>query len=280
MLNAFWRIFTMPVVENAEGIRCLTATNPGYMTLKGTNQYLLGRDEITVIDVALGSEDNMNGLLAEMGAMGGKTISKILLTHIHLDHCGGALAFKQRTGAQVGLSKVRAGYLGGEDFTYTEGDRIAYDGGELVVVFTPGHESGHCCFYEPQKKILFSGDHILGKGTTVVPAGDGNMSLYMESLERLLSLDIRLLLPGHGPLVTDPSAKIKEYIEHRLMREQQILQCLGEGRNSIGAMVEVIYEAYPAALMQVAHRSVEAHLLKLIEDKRVRQEGSHYYVVD
>ena len=270
----------MPVVENAEGIRRLTATNPGYMTLKGTNQYLLGKNEITVIDVALGSEDNMNGLLAEMAAMGGKTISKILLTHIHMDHCGGALAFKQRTGAQVGISKVRSGYLGGEDFTYTEGDRIAYDGGELIVVFTPGHESGHCCFYEPHEKILFSGDHILGMGSTVVPAGDGNMALYMESLEKLLSLEIRLMLPGHGPLITDPSAKIKEYIEHRLMREEQILQCLREDKHSISAMVEVIYEAYPAALMKVAHSSVEAHLLKLIEDKRVRRDGSQYYPID
>ena len=163
----------MPKVENAENVRCLTATNPGYMTLRGTNQYLLGRREITVIDVALGSDANLDGLLAEMEALGGDRITRILLTHIHMDHCGGALALKQRTGAEVGISRVRAGHLGGEDFTYVEGDRIAYDGGELEVVFTPGHEAGHCCFYEREKKILFSGDHILGKGTTVVPAARG-----------------------------------------------------------------------------------------------------------
>lgn len=268
----------MAVIENVEGIRYVTAANPGTMTLKGTNQYLLGKEVITVIDVALGSEENLAGLLSEASAMGGSRIEKILLTHIHMDHCGGALALKERTGAQVGISKVRAGYLGGEDFTYSEGDRVFYDGGELVVVFTPGHESGHCCFYEPEQKILFTGDHILGMGTTVVPAGDGNMAHYMESLRKLLSLDIRLLLPGHGPVVNDARAKIQEYIEHRLLREQQILACLREQRHTISAMVEVIYEAYPAALMQVAHRSVEAHLLKLIADDQVRREGSRYYL--
>ncbi len=266
----------MPEVENAENVRCLTAANPGYMTLRGTNQYLLGRGEVTVIDVALGSEANLDGLLAEMEALGGTRISRILLTHIHLDHCGGALALKQRTGAEVGVSRVRAGHLGGEDFTYVEGDRIAYDGGELEVVFTPGHEAGHCCFYEPERKILFSGDHILGKGTTVVPAGEGNMADYMASLEKLLSLDIRLLLPGHGPFVTDPLGKIREYIDHRLLREEQILQGLRDGRRTIGDLVAVIYADYPSALMRVAHSSVEAHLWKLMSEGRVRREGDRY----
>ena len=266
----------MPEVENAENIRCLTAANPGYMTLKGTNQYLLGRGEVTVIDVALGSDANLDGLLAEMEALGGTRISRILLTHIHLDHCGGALALKQRTGAEVGISQVRAGHLGGEDFTYSEGDRIAYDGGELEVVFTPGHEAGHCCFYEPERKILFSGDHILGKGTTVVPAGEGNMADYMASLEKLLSLDIRLLLPGHGPFVTDPLGKIREYIDHRVMREEQILRGLREGRRTIGDLAAVIYADYPSALMRVAHSSVEAHLLKLVAEGRARREGDRY----
>ena len=267
----------MPKVENADNIRCLTATNPGYMTLRGTNQYLMGRDEITVIDCALGSDENIAGLLAEVEALGGSRITRILLTHIHLDHCGGALALKKRTGAEVGISRVRAGHLGGEDFTYDEGDRIPYDGGELEVVFTPGHEAGHCCFYEREKKILFSGDHILGKGTTVVPAGEGNMVHYMESLEKLLSLDIRLLLPGHGPFVTEPMAKIREYIDHRLMREDQILQGLREGRQTIGDLVAVIYVDYPQALMRVAHSSVEAHLLKLIAEERVHREGDRYF---
>jgi glyoxylase-like metal-dependent hydrolase (beta-lactamase superfamily II) len=117
-------------------------------------------------------------------------------------------------------------------------------------------------------------------GTTVVPAGDGNMSDYLASLRKLLALDIRMLLPGHGPAVQDAYGKINEYIQHRLMREQQILDCLRQDRHTIAAMVEVIYESYPPALMQVAHRSVEAHLLKLIADQKVRQEGSCYSLID
>src|ERR1043166_8862653 len=110
-------------MQNLEHIRCFRAANPGYMTLDGTNQYLLGRDEVTVIDVALSSPENINGLLREAEAMGGKKITQILLTHTHRDHSGGALALKERTGAKLGVFRSRAGYVVG-DFTYTDGDEI------------------------------------------------------------------------------------------------------------------------------------------------------------
>jgi len=125
--------------RSLQHIRHFTAANPGYLTLQGTNQYLLGREEITVIDVALPGAENIDGILEQVERMGGKRIEKILLTHIHRDHCGGALALKKRSGAKLGISNLRAGYLGGEDFTYASGDRIPYDGGELTVVHTPGH---------------------------------------------------------------------------------------------------------------------------------------------
>jgi len=259
-------------------IRHFTAANPGYMTLEGTNQYLLGRDEITVIDVALGSSENIDGILAEMEAMGGKKIEKILLTHIHRDHCGGALELKKRCGAKVGIARVRAGYLGGEDFAYGEGERIPYDGGELKVVHTPGHESGHCCFYETKQEILFTGDHILGRGTTVIPPPDGDMALYIHSLEKLLGLKLRLLLPGHGLSIPDPYGKIKEYIEHRLMREREILQSLQEGLRTIPSIAARIYTGLAVPLTSMAQLSVEAHLIKLIKEGRVRREGESYSI--
>ncbi|MGH7773861.1 MAG: MBL fold metallo-hydrolase [Candidatus Binatia bacterium] len=265
-------------MQALEHIRHFTAANPGYMTLEGTNQYLLGRDEITVIDVALPSEQNVNGILEAVEAMGGKKIEKILLTHIHRDHSGGALALKKRSGAKLGISRLRAGYLGGEDFTYADGDKIPYDGGELVVVHTPGHESGHCCFYQPKHQILFTGDHILGRGTTVIPPPDGDMALYIQSLEKLLKLKILSLLPGHGPAAEDPYGKIKEYIEHRLMREQEVLRSLQNGHHTIPAITAAIYVGTPAALLSVARRSVEAHLLKLIKEGRVGKEGERYLI--
>ncbi len=257
-------------------IRHLTAANPGYMTLDGTNQYLLGREQITVIDVALGSSENLDAILEQVEAMGGKRVEKILLTHIHRDHSGGALALRKRCGAKLGISRLRAGFLGEEDFTYVNGDRIPYDSGELEVIHTPGHESGHCCFYEFRQEILFTGDHILGRGTTVIPPPDGDMAQYIRSLKRLLDLKIRLLLPGHGPAVADPYAKIKEYIEHRMMREREVIQSLREGDRTIPAIATKIYAELPVPLTNVARLSVEAHLLKLIEEGRVRKEGECY----
>ena len=189
-------------MSSSENIRRVTAANPGYMTLEGTNQYLLGKNEITVIDVAPESSSNINAILEQAEAMGGKKIEKILLTHIHRDHTGGALALKKRCGAKIGIFRGRAGYLGGEDFVYGDGETVTYDGGKLLVVHTPGHESGHCCFLEPEVEFLFTGDHILGRGTTVIPPGDGdNMTLYLQSLEKLVPLKMRRMFPGHGPAI-------------------------------------------------------------------------------
>lgn len=261
-----------------EHIRHFTASNAGYMTLEGTHQYLLGQEDITVIDVALAAQQNIDGILAQAEAMGGKKIEKILLTHIHSDHSGGALALKRRSGAKLGICRLRAGYVGGEDFTYADGDIIPYDGGELRVVHTPGHESGHCCFHETEKQILFTGDHILGRGTTVIPPPDGDMSMYLLSLKKLLDLEIRILLPGHGPQIEDPYGKIREYIDHRLMRERDIVQLLKEGCDTIASLADTIYTDLPAPLRSVGQLSVQAHLLKLIRDGRVSEDGGRYFV--
>jgi hydroxyacylglutathione hydrolase len=266
----------MRTMQSLDPIRYFTAANPGYMTLEGTNQYLLGKDEITVIDVALSSPGNIDGIVEQAEAMGGGKIEKILLTHIHSDHCGGALALKKRTGAKLGISRLRANALSGIDFTYADGDAIPYDGGELSVVHTPGHESGHCCFYEGKLKTLFTGDHILGRGTTVIPPPDGDMALYIHSLEKLLALELRRLYPGHGPTIGDPYGKIREYIEHRLMRERQVLKCLQDGCQTISEITAQIYTDTPPALMSMAEFSVEAHLVKLVGERRVIKESDGY----
>lgn len=256
-----------------------TADNPGMMTLQGTNQYVVGRDSAVVIDVALSSDGNMDGIIEQAEAMGAKKIDKILLTHIHIDHCGGALALKKRTGAKIGIHRSRAGHLGGEDFQYGDNDRIAFGEGELEVLHTPGHESGHCCFYESGDKVLFSGDNILGYGTAVIHPPDGNMTDYLRSLERLLEFSISLILPGHGPLVGKPEAKIKEYLRHRIMREKQVIDALRTGRNTIGDITQMIYVDVSAPLQRVAEFSVQAHLEKLMREGRVKREGSRYLLL-
>jgi glyoxylase-like metal-dependent hydrolase (beta-lactamase superfamily II) len=249
------------------------------MTLQGTNQYVVGKDSVAVIDVALSGDANLDGIIEQVEAMGAKKIDKILLTHIHNDHCGGALALRKRCGAKLGIHRSRRGYLGGEDFQYDDNDRIAFGGGELHVLHTPGHESGHCCFYEGGDKVLFSGDNILGYGTAVIHPPDGNMTDYMKTLERLLGFDIRLILPGHGPLIGKPEAKIREYIQHRLGREQQVIGALRSGRNSIGEITQSIYVDVSAALQRVAEFSVQAHLEKLMREGRVKKEGARYLLL-
>jgi glyoxylase-like metal-dependent hydrolase (beta-lactamase superfamily II) len=257
-----------------------TADNPGIMTLQGTNQYIVGKDSALVIDVALSADSNMDGILEQAEAMGVKKIEKILLTHIHSDHCGGALALRKRCGAKLGIHRSRAGYLGGEDFQYGDNDRIAFGGGELRVLHTPGHESGHCCFYEGEDQVLFSGDNILGFGTAVIHPPDGNMKAYLQSLERLLEFPVNLILPGHGPLVGKAEDKIREYIRHRQVRENQVLNALRNGRNTIGDITETIYVDVSAALKRVAEFSVQAHLEKLIDEGRVKKENNRYLLLD
>ena len=257
-------------------IGTFTANNPGIMTLQGTNQYIVGKESGLVIDVALSADSNMDGILEQAEAMGVKKIDKILLTHIHSDHTGGALALRKRCGAKLGIHRSRKGYLGGEDFQYDDNDRIDFGGGELNVLHTPGHESGHCCFYETSDKVLFSGDNILGYGTAVIHPPDGNMSDYMRTLERLLGVEMSLILPGHGPLIGKPEAKIREYIKHRLGREQQVLAALRNGRNTIGDITDAIYLDVSAALKRVAEFSVQAHLEKLQREGKVKKEGARY----
>ena len=265
-------------MEELQHIRHFTAANPGHMTDRGTNQYLLGRDEVTVIDVALPTRSNIDGILEQVEAMGGKRIGKILLTHIHNDHTGGALELKRRTGAKIGIFQSRHGHLGGEDFTYGDGEDIPFDGGELIVVHTPGHESGHSCFYEPRQQILFTGDHILGRGTTVIPPPDGDMALYISSLKKLLGFQLRFLLPGHGPAIDDPVGKIQEYIAHRYLREEQILGCLQDSLQTIPEIAAHIYKDYPPALLPAGERSVHAHLIKLLSEGRIAQEANRYRI--
>ena len=261
-------------------IRHYTANNPGIMTLQGTNQYVVGKENVVVIDVALSADSNLDGIIEQVEAMGAKKIEKILLTHIHNDHCGGALALRKRCGSKLGIHRLRKGYLGGEDFQYDDNDRISFGEGELHVLHTPGHESGHCCFYESGDKVLFSGDNILGYGTAVIHPPDGNMTDYLASLERLLGFNISLILPGHGPLVGKPEAKIREYIKHRMEREQQVIHALRNNRNTIGDITQMIYVDVSPALQRVAEFSVQAHLEKLMRENRVKREGARYLLLN
>jgi glyoxylase-like metal-dependent hydrolase (beta-lactamase superfamily II) len=152
-----------------------------------------------------------------------------------------------------------------------DGQKVEGEGVTLLPVHTPGHASDHLCYYLIEEKALFTGDVILGGSTTVIPSDDGDLADYLDSLRRIQRLDIRRIYPAHGPVIEDAPAKIQEYIDHRMMRERQILEALGAGLRTIPAMVEKIYAEVPKALHPTAAMSVESHLKKLKREGRVSE---------
>jgi glyoxylase-like metal-dependent hydrolase (beta-lactamase superfamily II) len=246
-------------------VRRILAPNPGIMTGPGTNTYLVGIDEIAVIDPGPDDEEHIEAI----AGCGGDRIRWILATHTHPDHSPGIARLKERTGAEVLAFASRDGLEVDEEIG--DGHTILATEFRLTALHTPGHASNHLCFLLEEERMLFSGDHIMQGSTVVIRPPDGDMKIYLESLERLRSLRLRTIAPGHGYLIEDPKAKIDEYVTHRLEREQQVLHELQErGTTTIDDLVAAIYTETPEELHPVARHSVYAHLLKLAEEGRAR----------
>jgi glyoxylase-like metal-dependent hydrolase (beta-lactamase superfamily II) len=222
----------------------IVAPNPGPMTLEGTNTYLYGEDPCVVIDP--GSEDpaHLEAIRAAAAERGG--IGLVLLTHSHGDHTAGA----DRLDAEVVLP---------------EGDETHAG---LRVLATPGHAGDHVCFLS-EDGVCFSGDLVLGLGSTIVPPGGNSLAAFMDSLALLQAQEIELIAPGHGPWVTDPAAKLAEYVEHRLMRERRLLAALGEGERSRAQLLATVWDDIPIELLPMAAMAMEAHLEKLEGEGRL-----------
>ncbi|HEU5322241.1 MAG TPA: MBL fold metallo-hydrolase, partial [Methylomirabilota bacterium] len=247
--------------------------NPGLMTGPGTNTYLVGRRDPILIDTGAGVAGYVPLLESYLAERGWTRPARILLTHRHRDHLGGVPQLRARfPGIRVAKMIHRDAELppGIEDLR--GGQSVEGDGVTLLAVHTPGHASDHLCFYLAEERALFTGDVVLGGSTTVIPSDDGDLADYLASLRRLLALDVRRIYPAHGPVIEDGPARIREYIEHRLLRERQILAALAEGDRTIPAMVARIYTDVSPALHPVAAMSVESHLRKLAREGRVREQ--------
>ena len=246
--------------------------NPGMMTGPGTNTYLVGRSDPILIDTGIGVPEYVPLLQGYLDERGWRRPSRVVLTHRHRDHLGGVDDLRRTfRGIRVSKRIHRDTDLPEGIDDLRDGDVIEGDGVTLIAVATPGHASDHLCYYLPEEKAVFTGDVVLSGSTSVIPAGDGDLLDYMSSLRRLQGLDVRRIYSAHGPVIEDGAGRIAEYIEHRLLRERQILEALGDELDTIPAMVKRIYADVPEKLHAMAGQSVESHLRKLEREGRARE---------
>ncbi|HLW47455.1 MAG TPA: MBL fold metallo-hydrolase [bacterium] len=260
----------MPAPRFDPAFRTVTAANPSPHTLGGTNTYLVGGGRVIVIDPGPNDPAHVGAVL-DCARAGGGQISLVLVTHSHADHLGAAAALAASAGA-VPVRRWGAG-----DAPLSDGEALEEGGAALRVLHTPGHADDHVVFHWPARRVLFSGDLILGSGTVVLQPREGALDDYLASLERVGRLDLAAIAPGHGAVIDDPAARIAEYVAHRRMRERQVLDALAGGARTPGEIVGVIYRDLDPALHPSAENTVRAHLLKLLQEGRVGREGNRYH---
>jgi glyoxylase-like metal-dependent hydrolase (beta-lactamase superfamily II) len=265
-------------------VRRVVARNPSLFTLYGTNTYLVGRGRVAVIDPGPALKEHQAALRR---ALAHDTVTHILVTHRHLDHCAAAVTLAHETGAVLAAGPAGAPLPGlpghhheeeadsdlRTDRTLGKGDRLSGDDWALEVVPTPGHTSDHLCFALAADGVLFTGDHVMGWSTSVVIPPDGDMRAYVASLRSLLARREATYLPGHGPAITRPQPYVTALLAHRAEREREILAALGAGRHHIPGIVARVYAEVDPRLHPAASLSVLAHLRALVAERRVVCKG-------
>ncbi|MCP4933433.1 MAG: MBL fold metallo-hydrolase [bacterium] len=275
-------------------LRRFVAHNPGPLTFKGTNVYVLGHGEVAIIDPGPDDETHIAALLASLQ---GEIITRIFLTHTHKDHSGGLARLQARTGAQTygfctsgaprgAYQRNEAGQLApsGElvtgfadlgfkpDHPLDDGGQVMGEGWTLRAVHTPGHAPDHLCYCLLEEKALFTGDHIMPWSTSVVAPPEGNMRDYMASLSDLSNRDDELYLPGHGGRVRKPRRLVRAYVLHRQWREQSILKAIKEGYEQVNDILPLLYKGLDDALITAASLSILAHLEHLLDKGKLQKD--------
>ena len=253
-------------------VRRIVAPNPGVMTGAGTNTYLLGDEQVAVLDPGPAIPAHIEAILAAAG----DRIRWIVCTHTHPDHSPAWQAVHAATGAEVIGARPADDMFQDDTFrpdrALQHDDVLAADEFTLRAVHTPGHVSNHFCFYLEQERMLFAGDHIMNGSTVVIVPPSGDMKAYIESLQLLLRYDLKLIAPGHGEVMEDSRAVVEWLVNHRLQRESKVIDGLRHtGRATLDELVKVVYDDVDVGLHEMAKLSLTAHLIKLRRENRAVQ---------
>ena len=254
----------------APGVRRLVAPNPSIMTGPGTNTYLIGKNELAILDPG----PNINSHIAMIQKIAAGSIKWIVVTHTHLDHSPAAYKLAKSTGAQLLGKKAPAGTKQDHKFLpnreLNDGDQLETNEFTLTAIHTPGHASNHLCYMHKTLQWIFTGDHVMNGSTVVINPPDGNMKDYLDSLARLKKFNPVKLAPGHGDLLSDPETSLDWVIKHRLKREEKVLSSLRSNPPAfIADLVKIVYNDINEKLHSIAERSLLAHLIKLEKENHV-----------
>jgi glyoxylase-like metal-dependent hydrolase (beta-lactamase superfamily II) len=239
----------------AHDVALICADNPGPLTLTGTNTWIVGRDPAWVIDPGPGLAEHRAAVLAAVAVRGGA--GGLAPTHDHADHAEGAAALRAALGG-VPLGAAR----GAVDAVLGDGDAF----GPLTTLALPGHAPDHLVFLAG--RVAFTGDAVLGEGSVFVAPGPGSLAGYLAGLARLRALAPVLLCPGHGPVVTDPAARLDELVAHREERERRLLTALAAGARTEEELLDEAWAEVPPELRPAAALTLRAHMGKLREEGR------------
>lgn len=249
----------------ASDLVVVRADNSGPMTLDGTRSYVLGDRRVAIVDPG---PDDPGVVEALVEAVAGREVAALLLTHAHADHAGNAARASERFGVAISASSATLDRLGLEGQALADGSTLDIEPGRSVhVLHSPGHSADHVCYLSEPGRRLFTGDLVLGQGSSAILHPDGRVADCLASLARLIALRPRSLLPGHGDAVGPPAEaaerKLVEYRRHRIERERQIVAALEDGAGTVPEVRRAVYGALPDGLSWAAEASIAAHLAAL-----------------